>query len=139
MRPWGRNAIALVLCLASAGAADPPHYVKQATWQETLRLSREALIRQEAESAKALAADPAARAFEPSTAELKLGDKPSRLRVRVAGLKALCLRITRSGEKRRGRATVCFVRQPQPPHRRRQGDRCDEADGRPGARQPPLR
>jgi len=108
MRPWGRNAIALVLCLASAGAADPPHYVKRATWQETLRLSREALMRHEAEAAEALAADPAARAFEPFTAELKPGDKPMRLRVRVAGLKTLCLRVTRSGEKRRGRATVCF-------------------------------
>lgn len=104
-----RSALAAAL-LASvlAWAGDPAHYVQRQTWQETLRLSREALVRQEAEARKARLADPAVQAFQPVTLETKLGDRPRRLRVRVAGLERLCLRIERPEDQGRQRATVCF-------------------------------
>jgi formylglycine-generating enzyme required for sulfatase activity len=60
---------ALLLALgasASAREADPPHYVKKATWQETLIASREALQKQEDEKAQAV--KPAAK-----TEPLELG------------------------------------------------------------------
>ena len=42
---------ALLLCLAHLGAAAPPCYKKADTWQETLRISREALMEKEAKDA----------------------------------------------------------------------------------------
>ena len=102
------GALALAWAVAGLAGARPPFYGKRETWQETLRLSREALARQEAEARQAAAADPAVQAFRPASIRLALGDKPQRLRVRVAGLKQLCLRVMRMDAKRRGRATVCF-------------------------------
>ena len=51
MRTSKLLALLLVLCPRVSLAADPPYYAKKATWQETLRASREALVRYEAEQA----------------------------------------------------------------------------------------
>ena len=101
-----RAGIVLGLCVCAVAWANPHYYAKRGTWQETLRASREALARQEAEARKALEAE--AKGFKAATTELKLGDKARRLRVEVAGLKQLVLRVEMAGEKRGGRASVCF-------------------------------
>jgi len=56
-------------------AADPPYYVKRATWQETLLASREALMRQEAEppAAKPEAPRPKPDAQLPKSPGIELG------------------------------------------------------------------
>ena len=108
------RCLALLTCLQAlmiaTGRADPPFYQKQATWQETMRVSREALIRSEAEAAKPAAAitDPALLAFQPFGAQLHYGRDPVRIRVDVSGLQTLCIRTRNLKESRRGRGTVCF-------------------------------
>ena len=76
-----------------AGAADPAYYQKRGTWEETLRVSREALVAfeetEEAAAQKQRTADAATRDFQPLAVELAFGDKPQKIRVRIAGLKRL--------------------------------------------------
>jgi len=66
-----KTLLGICLSLSSAHllAADPPYYVKKDTWQETLRASREALVRHEAEQAKKVAETKPA-ATRPSGIEL---------------------------------------------------------------------
>ena len=88
--------------------ADPPCYTKKDTWQETMRASLDARVRQESEAAKAAAAEVEASPFEPFGAEVRRGREPRFLKVPVAGLRRLCLRTRNLVSRRRGRGTVCF-------------------------------
>ncbi|MEE8452907.1 MAG: SUMF1/EgtB/PvdO family nonheme iron enzyme [Thermoguttaceae bacterium] len=87
---WGFSANA-------ADRADPAFYVKTGNWQESLRLSREALVRaaaaQEERDAARWAADPASKTFEPLSIELSGKRPPRHIRVRVAGLKEIYLGV----------------------------------------------
>ncbi|MCD6303653.1 MAG: hypothetical protein J7M21_01675, partial [Planctomycetes bacterium] len=59
-----RRCVAGVLVVCAAAAAEPPYYVKKDTWQETMRASREALARWEADQAgKVELAKPASAAY----------------------------------------------------------------------------
>ena len=89
----GLTALMIINVAGATWGNDPAFYRKQATWEETLRVSREALVAQEAteEAAarKRQAADAATRDFQPLTVQLGFGDKPQGVRVRIAGLKRL--------------------------------------------------
>lgn len=82
-----------------ATAADPTYYQKRDSWEETLRVSREALIAfeetEETAAQKRRTADAITRNFQPLAAELSFGDKPQKIRVRVAGLKRLFVGTSR--------------------------------------------
>jgi formylglycine-generating enzyme required for sulfatase activity len=90
-------AAGAVQCLYAA-AADPAFYQKQATWQETVRVSREALM---AQSARTQASNAAATApgFEPWLVTKACTDVPDSTRpsfqttvkLNVAGVQELCL------------------------------------------------
>ena len=73
----------------------PAWYVRQPTWEETMRVSREALVKAEADAeTKALAAkaaDPALKDFQAVSLELAVGQAPQKVRVRVAGMKQMCV------------------------------------------------
>jgi len=82
--------LSLSLVMASSGGAqrsvnaDPPWYQRQASWEETVRVSREALGRIEA-SEDAQSAAPIGD-FRPSTHVLEHGQEPLRIRIPVHGL-----------------------------------------------------
>lgn len=86
----------LLLVLPTAvrgGEADPPWYQRQATWEETMRVSREALAKMEAEEdgkrKAAKLADPVTRDFQAVTEEITIHRAPKKIRVRVTGLRTL--------------------------------------------------
>ena len=80
---------------AAAGSSDPEFYRKQASWEETVRLSLKALTESEnrvsAAQRTAQTADPAAARFKPVDETFKLKDKPRKVSIRIAGLKEICL------------------------------------------------
>ena len=98
----------LALASAAAGEGGPPFYVKKGTWQETVRASLEALVRQEAEEAAARTAGSTRhlKGFEPFAAQLTAQGGAVRVRVKVGGLKTLCLRVKNLKASRRGRGTA---------------------------------
>ena len=83
----------MVLGTVPLAAADPAYYQKRGMWEETLRVSREALVAfeetEETAAQKRRTADASTRDFQPLAAELSFGAKPQKVRVRVAGLKRL--------------------------------------------------
>jgi hypothetical protein len=87
---------------------DTPWYTPKATWQETLRVSRDALARNEAEAEKKLAASLARSAFKPVEFVLEPATAPRHIRLDVSGLDRLVLRTVNAHEKRRGHFTVIF-------------------------------
>ena len=98
--------LALPVVVRAADRSAPPWYQRQATWEETMRFSRETLMRFEAnEEARILsrqASDPVLKQFEPLTVELARGDKPRAIRLGVAGLQRLSITSNRFGGKVRG-------------------------------------
>ena len=110
----GALAGAMAVCWAAPAVAvekkadTPAWHVRKANWQETLRASREALVRAEADAAgqaeRQFRADPVLSRFKPASIVVRSADKARRVRVRVTGLKKLILRAEEANEqnKRRG-------------------------------------
>ena len=71
---FGLVMLMILAVVSLASAADPPYYQKRGTWEETLRVSREALVAfeetEEAAAQKQRTADAATRDFQPLTVEL---------------------------------------------------------------------
>ena len=90
---FGLVLLMILAAVSLASAADPPYYQKRGAWEETLRVSREALVAfeetEEAAAQEQRTADAATRDFQPLAVELAFGDKPQKIRVRIAGLKRL--------------------------------------------------
>ncbi len=91
-------AIAALPAAAGEEGQSPEHYVRRDTWQETLRVSREALMRAEAEKRRAMEAarksNPAMREFQPLRRTLKGDHEPVPVRISVKGLDRLYLYVT---------------------------------------------
>ncbi|MEI6645640.1 MAG: SUMF1/EgtB/PvdO family nonheme iron enzyme [bacterium] len=92
---WVLGAGAMAAQAAVPVETDPVWYQRQQTWEETVRLSREALFRCEAEEAAALAlkqaTNPAVKAFQPVKVTVDSEQKPVKVRIRVAGLDQLSI------------------------------------------------
>ena len=96
---FGLMILTVLSTVPLATAADPAYYQKRDTWEETLRVSREALVAfeetEETVAQKRRTADATTRDFQPLAAELSFGDKPQKIRARVAGLKRLFVGTSR--------------------------------------------
>ncbi|HEY3321266.1 MAG TPA: SUMF1/EgtB/PvdO family nonheme iron enzyme [Planctomycetota bacterium] len=93
--------VLLSCCILYGADADPAFYKKQATWEETVRISREALLGQvqaaEKKQVELRANDPLFKNFKTVELALKSGDAAAQLKVPCAGLKSLFVRCQTRG------------------------------------------
>jgi len=87
---------------------DTPWYSPKATWQETLRASRDALARNEAAAEKKVADSLAATGFKPAEFVFEPTTPVQHVKLDVSGLDRLVLRTVNAEEKRRGYFTILF-------------------------------
>ncbi len=98
-RAWVALICWMVLCVGlvppgpASTAGDPPHYVRKATWQETLRASREAL---RAEREAVAARNASARPFISDV--LRGSDAAQHIRVPIQGWRDLFLIVGDDGD-----------------------------------------
>ncbi|MGD0089481.1 MAG: SUMF1/EgtB/PvdO family nonheme iron enzyme [Planctomycetota bacterium] len=112
-RFFGISGVAVLSCLAAffwpggllaatpSVEPDPAFYHKQASWEETLRLSIEALVLAEQDAARkrdeAKQADPLLKQFTPLEVTVKSGEPVRQVKLPVAMLKSLFIRAHSHG------------------------------------------
>ncbi|MCY3022389.1 MAG: NPCBM/NEW2 domain-containing protein [Planctomycetota bacterium] len=84
--------LAIVLLAASLHAADPAHYIRKDTWQETMLASRTALMASQKEAEK----NGGTPTF--ATGVMLGGDAAQNIKVKVAGWKELYLIVDDDGD-----------------------------------------